>query len=320
LISYFTIAPRKLEFACEFGIFFCRRTVDGCARASRFRAATSRIAAILARPSAANRAASDYAGDKCAHQRADTTWAQTQATTNTSSAGGRPFRASPTSGTLPNPNPASGGFSASPISGPSPLAVKFDDYGAGGDSISFGDGSSGTMAILTDCNRLADGTCDASSSAWHTYTTAGSYVATLWTNCHRTLRTCEDAQLGTVTITVGQASASPVSGMSQSNSQNRPIHYPDAAVEIYRNAMTVTPTSGTTPLKVTFSNFAPGCANETDIYFGDTPNAMASNGFNGSWPTGGVVHTYTSPGTYTAELYCISAPTTLEDQVTITVH
>jgi hypothetical protein len=107
---------------------------------------------------------------------------------------------------------------------------------------------------------------------------------------------------------------------ASSATQNKPIHYATAAVEIYPSAMTVSPVSGTAPLKVTFSNFASGCANETDLYFGDTPSAMASNGYDGTWPAGGVVHSYTTPGIYTAELYCSSSPITLEKQVTITVR
>ncbi|HEY4516733.1 MAG TPA: hypothetical protein VJG64_02200 [Candidatus Paceibacterota bacterium] len=55
------------------------------------------------------------------------------------------------------------------------------------------------------------------------------------------------------------------------------------------------PSSGPAPLTVTFSNI-PTSAAEENIHFGD--GKEASNGLNG-WPSSGVVHTYTVPGTYT---------------------
>ncbi len=71
--------------------------------------------------------------------------------------------------------------------------------------------------------------------------------------------------------------------------------------------MSVSPTVGSAPLTVTFSNLAVS-AKEEDLDFGDGSQTV-SNGFNGCWPVNGVVpqpcqvpipgvvtHTYTTPG------------------------
>jgi PKD repeat protein len=59
------------------------------------------------------------------------------------------------------------------------------------------------------------------------------------------------------------------------------------------------PTSGVAPLTVKFANI-PATAAEEEIFFGD--GQSISNGRTGDWPSGGVVHTYATPGTYTVKI------------------
>jgi PKD repeat protein len=123
------------------------------------------------------------------------------------------------------------------------------------------------------------------------------------------------------TNTIAQPAQLPLSTEASHDGQVHTVIRPGAQVSIDPKSMTVTPTSGTAPLKVTFT-IAQGCANEEDLYFGDDPSETqpgASNGFDGTWPAGSLVHTYTSPGTYTATLYC-SMPNTLINKTTITVR
>jgi len=63
--------------------------------------------------------------------------------------------------------------------------------------------------------------------------------------------------------------------------------------------LTVSSNYGAAPLTVTFSNL-PVTAAEENLNFGD--GQSTSNGATGYWPSGGVVHTYTTPGTYTVTL------------------
>lgn len=100
-------------------------------------------------------------------------------------------------------------FSASPVSGPAPLAVQFRSTVGG--TIDFGDGTTGTMNSAPVC-----ASCQALSTAGHTYTAAGTYIATLTYQppfvCNAPAgAACAEVMpaqtTATVTITVGVAAA-----------------------------------------------------------------------------------------------------------------
>jgi peptidoglycan hydrolase-like protein with peptidoglycan-binding domain len=79
--------------------------------------------------------------------------------------------------------PATSGFSASPQSGAAPLTVQFNSsepQGSNvGNTVNFGDGTSGTLAFVPTCSN-----CNAIGIVSHTYTTSGTYTASLTSgNC-----------------------------------------------------------------------------------------------------------------------------------------
>ncbi|MDB5238359.1 MAG: repeat containing protein [Candidatus Kaiserbacteria bacterium] len=93
-------------------------------------------------------------------------------------------------------------FSASPTSGTAPLSVAFSATGPSGtnfSSITFGDGTSGSLNAAPVC-----ASCNASSAASHTYTTTGTYTATLgyMPPCPSGMACTQVMQTKTVTITV----------------------------------------------------------------------------------------------------------------------
>lgn len=88
-------------------------------------------------------------------------------------------------------------FTATPLSGSAPLTVQFTSTAPQGTNIgtaiNFGDGSSGTLAFAPTC-----ASCNALATASHTYTSNGSYAATLTSST--------GATLGMIRITVGPGS------------------------------------------------------------------------------------------------------------------
>ncbi|MDO8514214.1 MAG: peptidoglycan-binding protein, partial [bacterium] len=200
-------------------------------------------------------------------------------------------------------------FSASPTSGAAPLAVTFrtnitnnlDSY-----SINFGDGSTGTFQVGA-CTVEGYGSNCGRYIAPHTYTSVGTYTASLVQKsacpfvgdgpCYQD-QTPYKRTVGTVTITVG-GSTNPVS-------------------------FTASPTSGTALLDISFFATVAGNVDPSAyrVEFGDgTSGTMYDNGPTplpcgegpGS-PTCGLptpprtktnmfaLHTYTTNGTYTANL------------------
>jgi PKD repeat protein len=91
-------------------------------------------------------------------------------------------------------------FSASPISGVSPLSVQFTSTGPVGSNIgsivNFGDGTIGNLNPAPIC-----ATCNPRGTLGHTYATAGTYTATLMDSYNTTL--------GTVTVTVTSPTTRP---------------------------------------------------------------------------------------------------------------
>jgi PKD repeat protein len=113
-------------------------------------------------------------------------------------------------------------FTASPTSGASPLAVTFSAVSATnltGDTVTFGDGTSGTMA-QSDCNEVTSvngGGSACSYSVSHTYNSAGTFPATLTGSGNTTL--------GTASVTV---SGSGGSGSCSAPSQDLSLGNSDA--------------------------------------------------------------------------------------------
>jgi peptidoglycan hydrolase-like protein with peptidoglycan-binding domain len=102
------------------------------------------------------------------------------------------------------------GFSANPQSGSAPLTVQFTSTapqgGTVGTTVNFGDGTSGTLGVVPVCSS-----CSLEGVVSHTYTSAGTYNATLTGgNCSCPLNgicNCPNMQiLGTATVVVGSGS------------------------------------------------------------------------------------------------------------------
>jgi PKD repeat protein len=141
-------------------------------------------------------------------------------------------------------------FSATPTTGPAPLAVQFTDASTGNLSTwtwSFGDGTSSTTR-----------------SPQHTYTTAGTYTASLTV----TGPSGSDTKTATITVTTPPTTAPPIAAFS------------------------ATPTTGSAPLAVQFTDASTGNISTWAWSFGDGTSSTARS----------PQHTYTAAGTYTASL------------------
>jgi hypothetical protein len=160
-------------------------------------------------------------------------------------------------------------LSASPTLGTAPLPVTFtyNPNIVGGDSIGFGDG----QAVILPTGCSSDGVTSQSCGLVHTYTSAGTYTATLVTAA-----TCaplagggcgvQQALLGTVTITVtGNSSTQPFISVQSISRLTAAIQYANlpfgTALEVFYQQATGTPirvqgfsntapTSGTTDLSL----------------------------------------------------------------------
>lgn len=185
--------------------------------------------------------------------------------------------------------PSTASFSASPISGTAPLSVQFYNMYTNGRSavsmytIDFGDGTYGSP---TPCYAPAD-VCVSAGVSSHTYSTAGSYFA-------RFLRDGSPVWSQTITVSTTAVTPTPTASLS------------------------VSPTSGTAPLAVTF--YGASSMSGSWIAFGDGSTSSSLN--TGSFTQ---AHTYASAGTYTAILYrpvttlCTSCGDGAAAQVTVTV-
>jgi peptidoglycan hydrolase-like protein with peptidoglycan-binding domain len=157
------------------------------------------------------------------------------------------------------------GFSATPTSGSAPLNVVFTASASNVTSsyIDFGDGTSGSQWQL-----WMDG--GGSSFITHGYASAGTYTAKLQRQIVCVTTPCDPQTLGTVTVTV-------TGGASQ--------------------GFSVTPTSGSAPLKVKFTS---GVGNNIDFGDGTSESFVYCQAIG--CPTQGfeIEHTYNSAGKYTA--------------------
>jgi PKD repeat protein len=165
------------------------------------------------------------------------------------------------SGTVPSPGtnqPPTASASASPTSGPGPLAVSFSSAG----SVD----SDGTVTSYSW--TFGDGSSSSAANPAHTYTSEGTYVATLIVTDNGGL-----SSTAAVTITV-----------------TPPPNQPPVA------AVAATPVSGAAPLAVAFSGSG---SSDPD----GTITAYAWNFGDGATATGvSVSHTYSAAGTFKATL------------------
>jgi len=161
-----------------------------------------------------------------------------------------------TAGTPPNCTNTSTNaatLSATPTSGTEPLAVQFQTSAQSG-TINFGDGASASVSQLTCTNGwYIVGSC--SDGASHTYTSAGTYTATLTSN---------GTTIGTVTITVG-GSTNVIPSISSISLSSGPV-----GTQITINGSNFTG-NNSAPLTVDFGGYdtfsVPSTGNGTSISF-----------------------------------------------------
>ncbi|MEY4747662.1 MAG: hypothetical protein RLZZ416_711 [Candidatus Parcubacteria bacterium] len=159
-------------------------------------------------------------------------------------------------------------LSASPNTGQAPLTVSFATspitLGSGNTySIAFGDTTGSAALTATSCTHSYPLICTYGIS--HTYTTSGTYNATLVSTGPSGAQT-----LGTATVVVS----------SQSNSGG--------------GALSASPSSGTPPLSVAFS-IASTPGQYKILYFGDGSSDVTGCQITSAWTTS---HTYSSIGVY----------------------
>ena len=165
----------------------------------------------------------------------------------------------------PAESPRAGGgptasFTADPTSGVAPLAVNFDASASS---------ATGNASIVSYSWRFGDGNSGSGVFTSHTYTSEGSYTATL---------TVEDSN-GNVGVATTTIVVDP------------------AVVEDPVASFTANPTSGTAPLDVAFDASASTAPPNATIqtYAWDFGDGNAGAGINAN-------HTYTTDGTFTATL------------------
>ena len=151
------------------------------------------------------------------------------------------------------------GFSGSPPSGPAPLIVQFTDLSSG---------------APTSWNwNFGDGETDTTQNPSHTYSLPGSYTVTLTVTIGGTSYT--SSQAGYVSVDETTATPAPTDT--------------SAATEA---AFSGSPTTGTEPLTVMFTDSSTGSPTSWNWNFGDGETDTTQN------PS----HTYAIPGSYTVSL------------------
>ena len=132
-------------------------------------------------------------------------------------------------------------FSATPSSGIAPLAVQFIETAPQGstvgNSVNFGDGTSGTVAFAPVCSS-----CNLMATVSHTYTAPGTYTATLTSGmcaCPANgICNCPNMMIfatTTVTVAASSSSSGTTSGIQQLNAPGSVALITDGIAEI-RNA------------------------------------------------------------------------------------
>ncbi len=196
----------------------------------------------------------------------------------------------------------SASFTATPISGGAPLAVRFSNM-VGGPlpgrvGIDYGDGSSEAIVHCTAGGTAAPDRCTMPGINTHTYTSAGTYTAKLVS----TTFTCQGAAVGSspacpVQTTLGTATVTVTGGGSGS--------------------LSAAPTSGAAPLLVSFT--LPNRPGTMILDFGDGAQSSMTAAQTCIVPVGSlsgtdctprpILHTYTAVGTYTALLTQVTGGT-----------
>jgi PKD repeat protein len=153
-------------------------------------------------------------------------------------------------------------FYVSPASGAAPLSVQFTSSAPQGSTIgstvNFGDGTSGALGFAPVCSS-----CNALGTVSHTYTSAGTYTATLTSgtcSCPAGgICNCPNMQiLGTATVTVN--SGGTVSGIQQLNAPGSVSLQPGGIAEI-RNESFYFTLQSLSPSSATIQITSVGCWN-----------------------------------------------------------
>jgi len=162
-------------------------------------------------------------------------------------------------------------FTATPTAGTAPLTVAFTDA------------STGTGPLTYAWDFDSDGTVDSTErNPSHTYTSAGSYTVTLTV----TNIAGSDSEIKTAYVTVNPAPVAPVA------------------------AFTATPTTGTAPLTVAFTDQSTGMPGSWSWTFGDGTTSTQQN------PD----HIYSGPGDYPVSLVVSNAAGTDQVEKTGYIH
>jgi PKD repeat protein len=154
-------------------------------------------------------------------------------------------------------------FSASPQSGLAPLTVQFTATAPQGSTlgngVNFGDGTTGTLGVVPVCSS-----CDARGVVSHTYTSAGTYTATLASGTcvcpPGEVCNCPNIQiLGTTTVTV-DATGTTSGNIQQLNAPGSVTLAPGGIAEL-RNESTYFTLQGITSSSATIQITPVGCWN-----------------------------------------------------------
>jgi len=223
--------------------------------------------------------------------------------------------------TVTNPAPA---FSASPTSGTSPLAVRFTASNldkttwstTGYYSVNFGDGTTGSMSADPLCLGCSSN-LNYSVSALHTYTSAGTYKATLWHPAPAGTRQ-PDTLVGTLTITVTTnpaiTSISPTSGPTGTvititgsgfTATGNTVHF-GAGGKLNVKSSNGTSMSYTIPSSVSGCNLWTGSSSCTQVETLATPGAYA-------------IYVTNAKGTSNSKTFTVTVVNTAPNAPTVTV-
>lgn len=194
---------------------------------------------------------------------------------------------------VPQP-PTNSGFSVSPTSGASPLAVTFSSthvtsgVGGGGYEIDFGDGSSAEPLLMCGPDGSGMPTCGASITIQHTYASAGSYTTALRTFPPSTTLTYNSPHTviatQTITVTGSSIAGTPSATIDQSSLSSSSILPTLSGTAVNTNAVAVVLSNGPVTAN-TASNFL--ASSKSIPVINGHWSVTLENGTEGNWNMAG---------------------------------